>query len=142
MRKTTSCVEEGWILLGHCKGGIWLARRIAYRSGAPASVRVDGPAALAREEKHGDVAGFMHTHPAGPNAPSARDIATMRAWCGCFGKPLLCVIDCPAGLLGFQFDGDESRGIPLRQMAIFPRGILVGVPHEQTAPRRNLPRSR
>ncbi|HVT83481.1 MAG TPA: Mov34/MPN/PAD-1 family protein [Phycisphaerae bacterium] len=140
MRKKTSCVEEGWILLGQCREGVWLVRRVGYRSGAPAAVAVDGPAALAREEKHGDVAGFMHTHPGGPNAPSARDIATMRAWCGCFGKPLLCVIECPAGVLGFEFDGDESRGVPLAQVTVFPRGVLVGVAHEQAAARRKLSR--
>jgi hypothetical protein len=123
-------VEHGWLLLGTRRGRLWLVRRTRRHTGSPASVQVDGPAALAREEKFGDVAGFMHTHPHGPNAPSARDIATMRAWCGCFGKPLLCVIDCHAGLRGFQFDTDASTGTPLSLLELFPRGILIGVTHE------------
>src|SRR4051794_23100216 len=113
-------VEEGWILLGESREGIWLARRSGHRVGETCAVTVDGAAALAREEKFGNVAGFMHTHPTGPNGLSARDIATMRAWCGCFGKPLLCVIACPAGLLGFEFAGDASRGVPLHRVEIFP----------------------
>jgi proteasome lid subunit RPN8/RPN11 len=48
-----------------------------------------------REEKHGDVVGFLHTHPDGPAAPSKRDLRTMRAWWSAFGKPLLYLIASP-----------------------------------------------
>jgi hypothetical protein len=51
----------------------------------------------------------------------------MRAWCSCFGKPLLCVIASPGGLAGFRFDDDFSTGVPLDLVEVFPRGVLIGV---------------
>ena len=71
--------------------------------------------------------GFFHTHPDGVPAPSRRDIRTMRAWCGAFGKSLLCVIACPEGLRGYRFDGDESVGVQLELVQLFPRGVMIGV---------------
>ena len=55
---------------------------------------------LAREEAHGDVHGFLHTHPVGSPAPSQRDLRTMRAWTAAFGKPLLCLITARRGTAG------------------------------------------
>lgn len=80
-------------MLGH-KGFYYLAsgRLVKKVTGNSASVRFDGQWALKREEKKGDVVGFWHTHPDGTLEPSKRDIKTMQAWIGCFGKPLLCVI--------------------------------------------------
>jgi hypothetical protein len=73
-------------------------------------VRFDGAWALKREEKYGDLVGFLHTHPDGPASPSTRDVRTMRTWCSAFGKPLLCLISSPEGLRGYRFDNDESAG--------------------------------
>jgi proteasome lid subunit RPN8/RPN11 len=90
-------------------------------------VRFDGAWALEREESHGDVVGFLHTHPDGPASPSQRDVRTMRAWCIAFGKPLLCVIAGPDGLRGYRFDSDESAGDVLPIIEAFPRGVVIGV---------------
>jgi hypothetical protein len=90
-------------------------------------VRFDGIWVLEREETHGDVVGFLHTHPDGPAIPSDRDLRTMRAWCLAFGKPLLCLIDSPAGICGYRFDGDESNGEPLAVVEAFSRGVVIGV---------------
>lgn len=127
IRTLTRAAEQCWTLVGVRRGRIWLARQIDHRSGAPASVRFDGPGVLRREEARRDVLGFFHTHPDGPPRPSSRDIRTMRAWCGAFGKSLLCVIDSPEGTAGYRFDDDGSCGIPLATVEFFPRGLIVGV---------------
>jgi proteasome lid subunit RPN8/RPN11 len=90
-------------------------------------VGFDGAWVLKREEKYGDVAGFLHTHPDGLPAPSSRDIRTMRAWCSAFGKPLLCLIACPADMHGYRFDDSESTGQALDIVAKFRRGVVIGV---------------
>ncbi len=120
-------VEQCWTLLGRRRGRVWLCRRVRPTSGDRASVRFDGAGVLRREEAHGDVVGFLHTHPDGPARPSRRDVRTMRAWCGAFGKPLLCLIACPAGVRGYRFDGDSSAGRRLEFIELFPRGVVVGV---------------
>lgn len=126
-RTLKPAVEECWTLVGSRRGGIWLARRIDHRAGQLASVHFEGPSVLAREEMRRDVLGFLHTHPSGPPLPSSRDVRTMRAWCSAFGKPLLCVIASPVGLAAFRFDDDSSAGIPLAQIELFPRGVVIGV---------------
>ena len=122
-----SAVEQCWTLLGERRGRVWLCRRVRRTSGERAAVQFDGLWALQREEARGDVVGFLHTHPDGPAAPSARDVRTMRAWCLAFGKPLLCLIESPGGLCGYRFDGDESAGEPLAIVQAFPRGAVIGV---------------
>ncbi len=102
-------------------------RRIDPRTGAQTSVCFDGLKTLRREETRHDVLGFFHTHPDGPPRPSRRDVRTMRAWCSAFGKPLLCVIASPEGLAGFRFENESSRGVPLATLAVFPRGVVIGV---------------
>jgi proteasome lid subunit RPN8/RPN11 len=82
---------------------------------------------LEREEKHGDIVGFLHTHPDGPASPSGRDVRTMRAWCGAFGKPLLCLIVDPDGVRGYRFDDDTSEGQALDIAETFARGVVIGV---------------
>ena len=71
--------------------------------------------------------GFFHTHPDGPSAPSDRDVRTMRAWSSAFGKPLVCVIAGPEGIAGYRFEDDESDGVRLKIVELFPRGVLIGV---------------
>jgi proteasome lid subunit RPN8/RPN11 len=90
-------------------------------------VRFDGRWVLEREERRGDVLGFLHTHPDGHAYPSTRDVRTMRAWCSAFGKPLLCLIASAEGVRGFRFDDDESKGVELATVEIFPRGVVIGV---------------
>jgi proteasome lid subunit RPN8/RPN11 len=119
-------VEQCWTLLGQRRGRIWHCRRERQTSGERASVHFDGAWALNREEKHGDVVGFLHTHPDGPASPSERDVRTMRAWCGAFGKPLLCLIASLEGVRGYRFD-DESSGEVLELVEMFPRGVVIGV---------------
>jgi len=56
-----------------------------------------------------------------------RDERTMHAWCSSFGKPLLCLILSPQGLRGYRFENDESDGVELELVEVFPRGIVIGV---------------
>jgi proteasome lid subunit RPN8/RPN11 len=95
--------------------------------GKRVSVRFDGAWVLNREEEHGDVVGFLHTHPEGPATPSGRDVRTMRAWHSAFGKPLLCLIAGPDDLRGYRFDGDDPTGAVLAAVEAFPRGVVIGV---------------
>jgi proteasome lid subunit RPN8/RPN11 len=128
MRRVTrnAFVEESWTLVGERRGPLWYARRVRPTSGDPASVAFDGAWALRREERRGDVVGFLHTHPAGFPRPSARDLRTMRAWCGAFGKPLLCVIVTAGRAVGYRFDDDESCGLAVERLELFGGGVVVG----------------
>jgi len=119
-------VERCWTLLGQRRGRVWHARRVRPLSGETLCVAFDGPWVLRREEERHDVAGFYHTHPAGPARPSRRDVRTMRAWCSAFGKPLLCLIASPGEVRGYYFAKDGS----FRELAVvefFARGVVVGV---------------
>ena len=120
-------VEQYWTLLGQRRGRVWFLRRVHRQAGEPASVAFDAQRVLGREERRGDVFGFFHTHPSGPPQPSRRDVRTMRAWCSSFGKPLLCVIASPAGVAAYRFDTDESDGVPVQLIELFPRGVVIGV---------------
>jgi len=119
--------EQCWTLLGRLRGRIWYCRRVRRSRGDRASVHFDGAWVLDREEAHGDVVGFLHTHPEGPAAPSQRDVRTIRAWCSAFGKPLLCLIAAPEEVRGYRFDDDESVGEALSLVELFPRGVVIGV---------------
>jgi proteasome lid subunit RPN8/RPN11 len=124
---TARVVEQCWTLVGGRRGRIWYARRLRRQAGTAAEVRFDGPWVLEREERHGDVVGFYHTHPNMPARPSRRDVRTMRAWCGAFGKPLLCVIAGTDGLRAWRFDADGSEAAELADLATFLRGVVIGV---------------
>lgn len=119
--------EQCWTLLGWHRRRIWYARKFGRTVGQPASVEFDGPWVLRREEQRRDVVGFYHTHLGGRPQPSPRDVRTMRAWAGAFGKPLLCVIESPEGLAAYRFDDDRCDGVALAQIEPFPRGIVIGV---------------
>lgn len=120
-------IEHCWTLVGRRRGRIWYAHRLRREEGERCQVRFDGDWVLRREERRRDVLGFFHTHPDGPACPSRRDVRTMRAWCSAFGKPLLCVIAHPAGTHGYCFEDDESAGVPLALVELFPRGVVIGV---------------
>jgi proteasome lid subunit RPN8/RPN11 len=119
--------EQCWVLTGEQRGRVWLARRMARTVGLPAKVEFDAAAALAREERRGDVIGFWHTHPSFTATPSARDVATMQAWVSAFGKPLLCLIEGTDGLVGYCFDSHTSRGERVANVEKFARGVVVVV---------------
>ena len=119
--------EQCWTLVGQRRGRVWYARRTDRQTGKLTRVSFDGLRVLQREERRGDVVGFYHTHPAGRPQPSSRDVRTMRAWCSAFGKPLLCVIASPEGTAGYRFDDDESDGVLIALVQLFPRSILIGV---------------
>jgi proteasome lid subunit RPN8/RPN11 len=124
-------LEEASILTGIRRGRVWLMRLQQRLEGAPASVETDWRWALEREERYHDVAGFYHTHPpAAGAAPSQRDVRTMRAWCGAFGKPLLCVIACDGHTLSTRFLDDEDSGLALPVTERFAGGIIVAVEEE------------
>jgi proteasome lid subunit RPN8/RPN11 len=129
------CNEESWVLVGT---GFpeWRMRAIRYRSGARTTVTADSRYAFEREEKRGDVQGFMHTHPMGGLRPSLRDIATMRAWCDAFGKPLLCIIESPRGIAAYRFDDYKSVGRPLSAVWVSGKTI-VGVEHARKVSSRS-----
>ena len=126
-KSPAGAVERSWTLVGQRHGRVWYGRRARPSKGELTSVRFDGLWVLEREEKHQDVLGFLHTHPDGPPSPSTRDVRTMRAWCSAFGKPLLCLIASPEGLRGYRFEDDESGGIELELVELFPRGVVIGV---------------
>jgi proteasome lid subunit RPN8/RPN11 len=93
--------------------------------GEIASVHFDAAGVLSREEKNGDVVGFYHTHPAGEPTPSQRDLRTMRAWAGSFGKPLLCLIESDGQLAGYRFDDDESSGVRVTACELLRGGKIL-----------------
>lgn len=127
----TAFREAAHILTGVRRGKVWLMRCQRQMQGTPASVEADWRWTLRREERYGDVLGFYHTHPlAAGTAPSARDARTMRAWCGAFGKPMLCVISCAGQTQTTLFANDEDAGHLLRITEVFAGGILVAVEDE------------
>ena len=118
-------VEECWVLTGQRRGGVWMLRRRRYSVGEPGSVAFDASWVLGREESCGDVRGFLHTHPTSSASPSRRDLRTMRAWTGSFGKPLLCLIAARRRIAGYVFDGKDRYKVD--RIVHFTRGITVVV---------------
>jgi len=117
--------EEGWVLIRRFWRGFWLAQRHILSIGKPTCVEIAHEWALKREETHGDVCGFLHTHPSWAAVPSNRDDYTMRSWVLCFGKPLLCAIDGVDGLRGYWYKTDD--GPPVEQKIFrIPFNIIVG----------------
>jgi hypothetical protein len=115
------------VLVGQRRGRIWYGRLRQRQIGQPASVEFDWDWVLDREERFGDVLGFYHTHLVGLDAPSDRDLRTMRAWVSCLGKPLLCLIEAGDRLAGYAFATDEDSGQPLVEVERFPRNAIVAV---------------
>ena len=112
------------------QGAFWHARRARPTKGEPTQVALDATWVLEREEAKGDIVGFYHTHPGGSPEPSGRDVKTMQAWVGSFGKPLLCVIESEGCVAAFRFDDDGSEGARLMACERLPRGIVVSFDQE------------
>ena len=81
------------VILGKYRKRFFLGQLINKTIGDEHSVEFDGNWVLKREEEHGDVLGFYHTHIGNDCKLSRRDIKTMAAWIDCFNKPLLCMIE-------------------------------------------------
>jgi hypothetical protein len=116
-------VEECWVLTGQRRGGVWMLRRRRYSEGEPGSVAFDASWVLDREESRGDVQGFLHTHPTSSASLSRRDLRTMRAWTGSFGKPLFCLTAAHRRIAGYVFDGKDRYKVD--RIVHFARGITV-----------------
>jgi len=111
-------LETASYLTGSREGKVWRYRLNFLSQGRPTRVEFDWAVVIKREEKYGDVTGFYHTHPFGLTRPSRRDIKTMKAWCDCLGKPLLCAIGIPKPdsieILGYLFRNHRSLGRKVR----------------------------
>lgn len=116
-------MEQCWILTGcRCDGG-WMLRACRRSSGTRTRVAFDAQWVLDREEFHGDVLGFLHTHPDGPCRPSERDRKTMRAWTRAFGNPMVCVIDAGSEIGAWVYGGDRRRKVD--RIVKFDEGPMV-----------------
>ncbi len=113
-------VERSWVLVGNMQeDGSTLLHACRPTRGQPAQVETDWHWTIAREEAHGDVLGFLHTHPAGcGTTPSSRDRQTMQAWCQSFGKPLLCLIRDRRKVSAWMFrpGSEETREVKVEQI--------------------------
>jgi len=125
--------ERCWTLLGSrdTASGTWRVRLQRSTAGESARVDADWAWTLGREESHGDVMGFCHTHPPGAGTdPSQRDVRTMQAWCSALGKPLLCLIaeeQAAERPQGFVFTDDEHAGVMVRSLDAGQDGELTAV---------------
>ncbi len=102
--------EQCWVLTGNRSGMTWHCSRVQPTEGSTNQVEFSHDWVLQRNEDVGDVVGFYHTHPSGFLDPSEKDVQTMQAWTGCFGRPLLCLIGFEERIEGFIFFDDECSG--------------------------------
>ena len=126
-------------------GRVWHARRIDRTAGAPSQVEFDGAATVAREERRGDVIGFLHTHPGFAAVPSRRDVATMQAWVTRVRQAAVVSDSGGQGNQGLLFRRLPLEGrSPFWPSRNFRRGIIVGVNADgrKISSRRAVPRSR
>lgn len=132
-------VEHSWVLTGVRTSRLWLGQRNHEQTGDPVQVPFDADWTINRHKEKGDVIGWYHTHPNLPAYVSTRDLATMRAWVGCLGRPLLCLIEGTRGLRGWVFEDDESMGTSI-QFAQLVGNIIVGVDRDRyTRSRKAIP---
>lgn len=118
-------VERSWVVTGSRYGKFWIGRRMCETSGSTYAVEFDSKWVLNREEKQGDILGWIHTHPGFMAYVSPTDRTTMNAWHSCLGKPLLCLIVGVNGLHGWVFSkGDDE----VRLASVFLIGdLIIGV---------------
>ena len=126
-RTTEGFREEACVLVGERRGDIWHARRHWPTRGEPASVSFDWHKVMAREEARRDVIGFFHTHPDCLPTPSARDDRTMQAWCSCFGKELLCVIESGMEMRAWIYSAENMDLRRAARVIRFKRNWLVAI---------------
>jgi hypothetical protein len=94
---------------GIISGRYWWGRSLGDNSeGSPGQVGFDFKVVFDREDSHGDIVGFYHTHPHCAGQPSSTDYATMGAWTVSFGRPLVCLIEGTDGLNAHWFIDDET----------------------------------
>lgn len=120
-------VEHSWIITGSHLSRLWCGVRQRRQTGTTSQVHFDADWVQRRHLERGDVLGWYHTHPAGCEAyVSDRDLATMRAWVGCLGKPLICLIKGSQGIRGWVFENDESNGTPM-PFVWSPGNKIIGI---------------
>ena len=121
--------EQCWILVGENRDDLWWGKRVQRTEGEPCLVQFDPYYVLERDEKYGDVVGFIHTHPNFSAHYSGRDDLTMKAWVACLGKPLVCCIVGSDGLRAWWYENDEDRPEEFDSAAV--EGLVFGVtPYE------------
>jgi hypothetical protein len=125
--------EQSWILTGGYHRKLWWGYLSHESEGHPGSVDFPYKWVNDREEKTGDVVGFMHTHPGFLASPSLRDDATMAQWFLSFGKPLICLIEGVNGLKGYLYYDDEQPPIPIRTIKRFGQ-LVVGIMPKKPLP--------
>lgn len=128
--------EQCWMLVGGINGDLWWGEKFGPQSeGTPASVAFDPDFVIKREEEHGDVVGFIHTHPSFTAHYSMRDDRTMKAWVLSLGKPLVCCIIGTDGLRAFWYNNDEDP--PTEETVHSLRGAIFGLtPPEDFEPEK------
>lgn len=124
---STKFKEKSFVLLGWRQENIILARLIWKSEGSAHAVAFDGARVLKREETHGDLIGFFHTHPDGFTIPSKRDDDTLNSWSFCFGKPLVSVISTQATLRAWIYDasGAAPSCQEIESVAVFNKRHIV-----------------
>lgn len=121
--------EQCWVLVGGIDGDLWWGKKAQLHEGSPASVAFDPNYAMNRDEQHGDVVGFYHTHPSFSANPSDRDDRTMGVWVNCLGKPLVCCIRGVDGLRAWWYFDDEKSSVEY-QVKKFGKIIFGIIPEE------------
>lgn len=115
---TINFVEESAVIIG-TKGTKFCLGDLRQRQfGERSSVEFPWQWVLEREDNHGDIIGFYHTHPgSGLQSAhySARDNETMSQWVECLGKPLICAIESGPALRVWLFRKKSVRELSGRE---------------------------
>jgi len=85
----------------------------SYTQNKFGSVEFDYKKVFEREDKYKDVVGFYHTHPPGCFGMSSTDTDTMTQWVKCFGKSLICLIECEGIVNAWLFVKGEDGSVSI-----------------------------
>ena len=124
-RTLNPVVEQCWILVGARRGRIWLAQCINHRRGEPSSVRdrrPERPGSRGTERRRPRVLPYAPERTAPAQHPRRPDHASLVL--GLRQAPPVCDPQSQRELASFRFDVDASRGIPLAEVQLFPRGAI------------------
>ena len=121
----SSPLENAWLLIGEYDGDLWHGRMVYMGIGGPAHVAFDAAKVIEQEEREHNVIGFLHTHPSFSSHYSSRDDRTMKSWCLCLGKPLVCCIKGTDGLTAWWYMDDETPPEDYQVMRV--KKLLFGV---------------